>query len=76
FGIFGGVQPYAGNIDVPSGDFRRDNDSLPWHVEAFYKYQLTDNISFTPGVIWLMNPDQDSDNEDAVIGTLRTTFTF
>ncbi|MEQ9485983.1 iron uptake porin [Coleofasciculus sp. F4-SAH-05] len=75
-GIFGGVQPYAGNIDVPSGDFRRDNDSLPWHVEAFYKYQLTDNISFTPGVIWLMNPDQDSNNEDAVIGTLRTTFTF
>ncbi len=75
-GIFGGVQPYAGNIDTPSANFRRGNDELPWHVEAFYKYQLTDNISFTPGVIWLMNPNQNDDNEDAVIGTLRTTFTF
>ncbi|MEQ9670001.1 iron uptake porin [Coleofasciculus sp. G2-EDA-02] len=75
-GIFGGVQPYAGNIDTPSANFRRSNDELPWHVEAFYKYQLTDNISFTPGVIWLMNPNQNNGNEDAVIGTLRTTFTF
>ena len=75
-GIFGGVQPYAGSIDTPSGDFRREDDELPWHVEAFYKYQLTDNISVTPGVIWLLNPNQNDDNEDAVIGTLRTTFTF
>ncbi|MFP4122012.1 iron uptake porin [Coleofasciculus sp.] len=75
-GIFGGVQPYAGSIDTPSGDFQREDDELPWHVEAFYKYQLTDNISVTPGVIWLRNPNQIDDNDDAVIGTLRTTFTF
>ncbi|MEQ8380812.1 MAG: iron uptake porin [Coleofasciculus sp. A1-SPW-01] len=75
-GIFGGVQPYAGSINTPSDNFGREDDELPWHVEAFYKYQLTDNISVTPGVIWLLNPDQDDNNEDAVIGTLRTTFTF
>ncbi|MEQ9239125.1 iron uptake porin [Coleofasciculus sp. E2-BRE-01] len=75
-GIFGGVQPYAGSINTPSDNFGREDDELPWHVEAFYKYQLTDNISVTPGVIWLLNPDQNDDNEDAVIGTLRTTFTF
>lgn len=75
-GIFGGAQPYLGHADTADGDFRRDDDDVPYHVEAFYKYQLTDNISLTPGVIWLINPDQDDDNEDAVIGTLRTTFTF
>ncbi|MBE9128069.1 MULTISPECIES: iron uptake porin [unclassified Coleofasciculus] len=74
-GVFGGVQPYLGNTDTPGQDFRRgDTDDLPWHVEAFYKYQVTDNISVTPGVIWLMNPNQGGD--DAFVGTLRTTFKF
>ena len=73
-GIFGGAQPYAGSIDSTSGDLRIDK--VPYHIEAFYKYQLTDNISVTPGIIWLMNPNQFDDDDDAVIGTLRTTFTF
>ncbi|NEO66482.1 MAG: carbohydrate porin, partial [Moorea sp. SIO4G2] len=30
----------------------------------------------TPGVIWVINPEQSDDNDDAVIGTIRTTFTF
>ncbi|WP_414544515.1 iron uptake porin [Nostoc sp. CCY0012] len=68
-GIFAGAQPYArGVVD----GFNR----LPYQVEGFYKYQVSDNISVTPGVIWLTNPGQNSDNSDAVIGTLRTTFTF
>ena len=71
-GIFGGVQPYLGGNLVDSGD-RPDN---PWHVEAFYKYQVSDNISVTPGVIWQINPNQDDGNDDSFIGTLRTTFTF
>lgn len=39
-------------------------------------YKLNDNISITPGVIWLVAPNQTSDNPDVVIGTVRTTFTF
>ncbi len=70
-GIFGGVQPYSGNL---IGSNR--NTDLPIHVEAFYKYQLTDNISITPGVVWITSPEQRDDTEDALIGTLRTTFTF
>ncbi|WP_414590419.1 iron uptake porin [Anabaena sp. CCY 9614] len=68
-GIFAGAQPYArGVVD--------GSNRLPYQVEGFYKYQVSDNISVTPGVIWLTNPGQNSDNSDAVIGTLRTTFTF
>ncbi|MEQ9000775.1 MAG: iron uptake porin [Coleofasciculus sp. B1-GNL1-01] len=75
-GIFGGAQPYLGNTNTPGEDFQIDGtDDVPWHIEAFYKYQLTDNISVTPGVIWLLNPNQ-ADADDAVVGTLRTTFTF
>ncbi|NER31408.1 MAG: iron uptake porin [Symploca sp. SIO1C4] len=75
-GIFGGVQPTLRGLDGnirPAGGFARDN---AYHIEGFYKYQLTDNISVTPGVIWLTSPGQDEGQEDAIIGTLRTTFKF
>ena len=79
-GIFAGMQPTLRSLDAPGvGNFDRDYGI---HVEAFYRYQLTDNISVTPGVIWLESPGQslnvagNNDNEDAFIGTLRTTFNF
>lgn len=75
-GIFAGVEPTLTGLDAPGvggNDF--DND-YGLHLEGFYKYQLTDNISITPGVIWLTAPGQSDDNDDVVIGTLRTTFNF
>ena len=52
-----------------------DEQSL--HLEAFYQYQINDNISVTPGVVWITEPDSDIQNsDDLVIGTLRTTFSF
>jgi hypothetical protein len=73
-GIFGGVQPYAGGIYTSEGDYQNQAD--PWTVEAFYKYQLNDNISITPGVVWVNSTGQESEGDDAWIGTLRTTFSF
>jgi hypothetical protein len=76
-GIYAGVEPTlrgftAGGVSQPiTGG--RDN---AYHIEAFYKYQLTDNISITPGAIFITNPGQNSGNDDAIIGTIRTTFTF
>jgi Carbohydrate-selective porin, OprB family/S-layer homology domain len=66
-GLVAGVEPYRG--DAATND-------LPLHFEGFYKYQLNDNISVTPGVIWIVNPGQNDANDDIVIGTVRTTFTF
>ncbi|MEB3337635.1 MAG: iron uptake porin [Leptolyngbyaceae bacterium] len=75
-GLIVGVEPtlkglQSGGVQVPLRD--RD-DAL--HVEGFYKYQLTDNISLTPGLIWLPAVNQRSVNDDIFIGTLRTTFNF
>jgi len=72
-----GAEPYltAINVDGQDGDEAIERD-VPIHVEALYKYQFSDNISVTPGVIWLPTPNQDGDNSDIVIGTVRTTFTF
>ncbi|HLO86655.1 MAG TPA: iron uptake porin [Nostocaceae cyanobacterium] len=69
-GIFAGAEPYARGRQGFTGR------EVPYHVEGFYKYALSDNISITPGVIWLTSPGQNNNTDDAIIGTLRTTFTF
>ena len=63
--VFAGVEPYDGN-----------QDDLPIHLEGLYKYQFNDNISITPGVVYLISPNGNEDEDDALIGVLRTTFTF
>jgi carbohydrate-selective porin OprB len=75
-GLFAGIEPTLRGLSAsvrPAGGFSRDT-SL--HLEGFYKYKLTDNISVTPGVIWITSPNQNENNDDIIIGTLRTTFTF
>jgi len=74
-GLVAGAEPYLGNPTAAQRATGARND-VPIHLEAFYKYQLNDNISVTPGVIWVLNPGQNTNNEDVVIGTVRTTFTF
>ena len=69
-GLVAGVEPYLGS---KGGDIQ-DDTSL--HLEGFYKYQLNDNISVTPGVIWITAPGQNEANDDILIGTVRTTFKF
>ncbi len=45
-------------------------------VELFYRYRLTDNITITPGLIFLFNPLQTATSDTITIGTIRTTFSF
>ncbi|MEL7037062.1 MAG: carbohydrate porin [Cyanobacteria bacterium J06592_8] len=49
---------------------------FPLHLEAFYRFQFSDNISVKPGFIVLTAPNPDRDNNARVIGTVRTTFQF
>ncbi|MEM7590856.1 MAG: iron uptake porin [Cyanobacteria bacterium P01_A01_bin.83] len=72
-----GAEPYLTSIDADGdGDDEAISNDVPIHVETFYKYQFNDNISITPGFIWLPTPNQDGNNDDIFIGSLRTTFTF
>lgn len=72
-----GAEPYLTAVDV-NGDDEDEaiSNDVPIHLEGFYKYQLNDNISITPGLIWLPTPNQDGDNDDVFIGAIRTTFSF
>ncbi len=72
-GIIFGMEPKVTDSTIDNIDEDQDTS---YHLEAFYQYQINDNISITPGVIWLTAPDHNSDNDDVVIGAIRTTFSF
>ncbi len=75
-GIIIGMEPRVTESDNRLVNLGIDDPSTSLHLEAFYQYKLTDNITITPGVIWLTAPDHNSVNDDVVIGTVRTTFSF
>jgi hypothetical protein len=72
-GIVVGMEPYV--IDSSIDTLGDDNDTS-LHVEAFYQYKLNDNIAITPGLVWITSPDNNENNGDLVLGTVRTTFSF
>jgi hypothetical protein len=69
-GLLAGVAPY--DSDLAFG--LDDDNSLT--AELFYRLQLSDNISVTPGIIYLNSPGNDSDNDSTFVGAVRTTFSF
>ncbi len=75
-GIVVGREPYLNDLEVPNGLASGLRTDMSWHLEAFYKYQITDYISITPGVTVITNANQDDDNDELIIGTIRTTFQF
>jgi hypothetical protein len=72
-GLLLGIQPMLTDLEDNNEFF---NENAAWHLEAFYKLSLNEHITLTPGLIWLPNPNQDNDNDDVVILTVRTAFKF
>lgn len=52
------------------------NRATPYHLEAYYRFKLNNNISITPGAFVLFNPEGNSRNDTTAVGVIRTTFTF
>ena len=76
-GIIVGMEPKLTRVSGPISTLGLSKDpDTSLHIEGFYQYQLTDNIAVTPGIIWLTAPDHNNANQDIVIGTVRTTFSF
>ena len=71
-GISVGIPPKVSDNDITG----REDEDTSIAIDAAYKYQLTDNIAVTPGVIWVINPEHNDNNEDVVVGALQTEFTF
>lgn len=68
-GILVGIAPY-----VNSSDGAKDT-LTPWHLEAFYTHRINKNISITPDVFAILNPD--GGTPEPIYGfSIRTTFVF
>ncbi|MBW4475083.1 MAG: iron uptake porin [Stenomitos rutilans HA7619-LM2] len=55
---------------------RRTDRDASYHAEGFFRFQLTENIAITPGVIVIFNPEGNNKNDTEYVGTIRTTFSF
>ncbi|MEM1368149.1 MAG: iron uptake porin [Cyanobacteria bacterium P01_H01_bin.15] len=69
-GLIFGAEPYLG-----------EKDDVALHAEGFYKYQVNDNISVTPGIVYIFAPTNGGNpaaenGSGTLLGTIRTTFTF
>lgn len=53
-----------------------EDRTTPYHLEAYYRFKVNDNISITPGAFVLFNPEANSNNDTTTVGVIRTTFTF
>jgi len=54
----------------------REDQGTSYHIEGLYRFQVNDNISITPGLFVLLNPEHNGANDPVFTGTIRTTFTF
>jgi BMFP domain-containing protein YqiC len=86
-GIYVGQPPKITSSNLPVGNNVPDfiNTGLgraggqpgtTTQLEAFYRFQLTDNISITPGIIQFWEPGHTPDSDPVTIGIVRSTFTF
>lgn len=71
-----GMEPKVTDVSSGLGAAIGEDRDTSLHIEGFYQFKLTENIAITPGIIWLTAPDHNSNNDDIVIGAVRTTFSF
>jgi hypothetical protein len=74
--IFGMEPRLTDTTALLSGITQRKDPDTGFHVEAFYRIAINDYISITPGVVWLTAPNHNNNNDDIILGVVRTTFTF
>ncbi len=72
-GFVVGMQP---KVTSNSAITTRVNNDTALHLEAFYKYKVSDNLYITPGLLMLTNPEHNAANPTEYLGTIRTTFVF
>lgn len=54
----------------------REDPDTSLHLEVFYRHQINDKISVTPGLLMIFNPEHNQNSPTQYVGVLRTTFLF
>lgn len=74
-GLIFGQPPKITGGSSATGTSLEESDTS-YHLEGLYKMRFSDNITVTPGVLVILNPENNDNNETIYVGTLRTTFRF
>ena len=86
-GIYVGQPPKIVDSDLPLGKNIPDlltggpgeNGGQPGtttHLELFYKFAVSEDISFTPGFLAIFEPGHTPASDTIFVGVIRTTFSF
>lgn len=75
-GLIIGVPPKVTSSDYLVRGVRREDPDTSLHLEAFYTFRVNDNVSITPDVYVITQPEHNSANNTLWVGTVRTNFTF
>ncbi len=54
----------------------RKDRGTSYHLEAFYRYPVTDHLQITPGFFMVLNPENNNSNSTTFVWALRTRLTF
>ncbi|MDB9313461.1 iron uptake porin [Spirulina sp. CS-785/01] len=71
-----GVEPTLKGIESGDEPFPVLDRDEALHLEALYRYELRDRLSFTPSLIWLPALNQNNNNDDVFLFTIQTQFEF
>lgn len=63
-------------LKLVAGERITPDDGTSHHLELFYRFRLSDNISMTPGIFCVTDPGHIEANDDICVGTIRTRFRF
>jgi hypothetical protein len=77
-GLIVGIPPKVTSNDYQSavGGLRREDLDTSLHLEAFYTFRLTDNVSVTPDIYLITAPEHNDANDVIWVGSIRTNFSF
>ncbi|PAX46825.1 iron uptake porin [Brunnivagina elsteri] len=75
-GITFGQPPKITGSRYKVGGVRQIDADTSYQLETLYRLQLNDNVSVTPSLLVIFNPEHNDKNDTVYVGTLRTTFNF
>lgn len=70
--------PSGNNIPASLGNATKSggHPGTTTHIEAFYRWPMSDHIYITPGAVLILQPGHTPDSDPMFMGILRTTFLF
>lgn len=61
---------------VTQSDGGPKDSASAWHLEALYEYRVNPHLMLIPGVLVILNPENNSNNNAIVVGNVRAVFEF